>query len=311
MSACPACGHDVWRPHLVTAEMFTGDPYTIARCDGCGLARTAEDGRPSSADSYMYSGESDAGKRFGAMQWLLRLFRSARARRFSTQHAGRALDVGCGDGTFLEALAGKGWEVYGTELTSSIAATARERLGDRLRVGNLEEAGLASTSFDLITFWHVLEHLDAPDRALVEARRLLKPDGQIVVAVPNIDSWQARVFKEDWLHLDVPRHRWHFSPRTLAALAGRCGFRAERVRHFSLEYGPVAIVQGVAFRLGLGHVLFTRFIRESPARLIREPLFWANVAVAVFAAVPGLLFELISAFCRRGGAIEVVLRPIP
>jgi len=217
------------------------------------------------------------------------------------------LDVGCGDGSFLDALAQQGWEVNGTELSASIAATALERLGDRIRVGGVGEAGFPPNSFDLITFWHVLEHLEDPRRALSEAGRLLKADGRMVVAVPNMNSWQAGWFKEEWLHLDVPRHRWHFSPETLDALATRCGLRVECVRHFSLEYGPFAILQGIATKVGLGHTLFTRLVRLSPIRLACAPLFWVHIPLLMFAVGPSLLLELLAAFNGRGGTIEVVL----
>jgi SAM-dependent methyltransferase len=221
---------------------------------------------------------------------------------------GRVLDVGCGDGSFLEALARQGWEVCGTELSESIAATARQRLGAGVRTGGIDGAGFGAGSFDLITFWHVLEHLDDPKLALTEARRLVKADGHVVVAVPNIESWQAGLFKEDWLHLDVPRHRWHFSPRTLGALAAQCGFCVERVRHFSIEYGPFGVMQGIASRAGLGFGLFTRLVREPLFRLLREPLFWVHVPVLALSAVPSLLFELSAALCGRGGAVEIVFR---
>ncbi|MGH7229120.1 MAG: class I SAM-dependent methyltransferase [Nitrospiraceae bacterium] len=243
------------------------------------------------------------------MQRVLRVFQRARLHAIAARRTGRVLDVGCGDGSFLEALARQGWEVFGTELSESIAATAKKRLGERVRVGAMDEIGFAAASFDLVTFWHVLEHLDDPKLALAEARRLLKADGRVVVAVPNIESLQARMFKEDWFHLDVPRHRWHFSPRTLAAVADRCNLRVESTRHFSLENGPFAIMQGMATKTGLGHYLFTRLVRLAPSQLVREPLFWAHIPVLAFAVVPSFLLELGAAICGRGGAVVMVLRP--
>jgi ubiquinone/menaquinone biosynthesis C-methylase UbiE len=289
--------------------MYTGAAHRILRCDHCGLAKTADDDTPRSGNSYVYRGSYDAGRRFGPMQGVLRAFRRARLRGTVTRRPGRVLDVGCGDGSFLEALARHGWDVYGTELSESIAATARERLGTRVCVGALNEIGFSAASFDLITFWHVLEHLDDPKRALAEARRLVKADGHVVVAVPNVESWQARLFKKDWLHLDVPRHRWHFTPRLLAAIAEGCELRVERVHHFSLEYGPFGLIQGMATKAGLGHSLFTRLTRESLLRLFREPMFWAHVPVLAVATVPSCLLELGAAICGRGGTVTVVLRP--
>ena len=306
---CPVCECDAWRDFLVTADMYTGRPYSLSRCDQCGMVRTADGGESPSKSLYEYGGSCDAGSRFGPMQWVLRVFRRARRRALRARRPGCALDVGCGDGSFLTALARQGWDVSGTELSGSIATTAQQCLGERVHVGKIEDMGFAEASFDLITFWHVLEHLENPARALAEARRLVKADGQVVVAVPNIESWQARLFKQDWLHLDVPRHRWHFSARTLADLADRSHFHVESIRHFSLEYGPFAMIQGMATTAGLGHCLFTRLVRLTPAQLIREPLFWAHIPLVVFAAVPSLFLEWGAAICGRGGAVVMTLRP--
>lgn len=309
MNSCPVCKNNGWQEYLHTVDMYAGTPYPILHCEGCGLAKTGMAESAISGRAYVYSGSSDAGKRFGPMQWVLRAFRRARAARVVARKPGRALDVGCGDGSFLETLANQGWDVFGTELSESIAATARARLGSRVHVGNLHNIGFDAASFDLITFWHVLEHLEDPALALAEARRMVKRDGRIIVAVPNIESWQARLFGGDWLHLDVPRHRWHFGPRTLAAIVDRSGLYVEHIRHFSLEYGPIGIVQGVAAKIGLVHTLFTRVVRQSPRELFREPLFWLHLPVVAMTALPSLFLELLAASFQRGGTIEMVLRP--
>jgi len=78
---------------------------------------------------------------------------------------------------------------------------------------------------------------------------------------------------------------------------------------FSLEYGPFAIVQEIATKVGLGHVLFTRLIRVTLRQVVREPLFWAHIPVLTFAVVPSLLLELGAAICGCGGAVVMILRP--
>jgi len=305
---CPICKNDNWKPFLVAANMYSGAMHAIARCAGCGLART--EGDLASPDQlYVYDGGSDAGTRFGAIQWMLQILRRARVRRFVRQRTGRALDVGCGDGSFLHTLMHEGWDVVGTELSESIATTAKRRLGDKVRVGPIEQADLPGASFDLVTFWHVLEHLDDPLTALAEARRLVKPEGCVVVAVPNLDSLQAQIFKHDWLHLDVPRHRWHFGVRNLTTLAEQCHLRILRIHHFSLEYGPFGIIQGVATKVGLGHALFTRLVRLPPSRLLREPLFWIHLPLIAISMVPSILLELYAAAVDRGGALVMILQP--
>lgn len=308
MTGCPICDRTTWNPLLVATDMYTDKSYPILGCEHCGLARTGEDHDPLSSDLYSYGGSFDAGKRFGQTQWVLRAFREARVWSLSASHPGRVLDIGCGDGSFLMALARRGWDVFGTEASASIAASAQTVFGKRVHTGPVEQASFAENSFNLITFWHVLEHLDDPKRALTEARRLLEMDGRIIVAVPNIGSLQAHLFKEDWLHLDVPRHRWHFTPRTLAALADHCDLQIERIRHFSLEYGPFAILQGMATKCGLRHSLFTHLARLAPLQLVRESLFWTHLPLLLCAALPSLLVELGAAVCRRGGALVIILK---
>jgi SAM-dependent methyltransferase len=304
---CILCDTEETTSFLVAPDMYTGETYRLVRCACCGLIRT--DRPPSSEHLYVYGKTADAGKRFALAQRLLQWFRRARVRKFVGQHPGRALDVGCGDGSFLAALAQRGWDVYGTELSASIAASAWQRLGDRIRVGEVEAAAYPEASFDLITFWHVLEHLNNPRNALAEARRLIKPGGRVLVGVPNIRSFQAQLFKEDWLHLDVPRHRWHFSPDTLTELAQRCDFDVVQFRHFSAEYGPFGIVQGIATRLGGGHVLFTRLLRLSPLDLLREASVWPHLLLVACTLLPSYLVEAAAAGVRRGGAVVAVLTP--
>jgi hypothetical protein len=81
----------------------------------------------------------------------------------------------------------------------------------------------------------------------------------------------------------------------------------ERVRYFSLEYGPFAVLQGIATKVGLGHTLFTRLVRLSPMRLVRDPSFWLHVPLLALAIVPSLLLEILAALNGRGGTVELVL----
>lgn len=309
MISCPACDNNTWNRYLAAVDIYQGTPQEILRCDNCGLAQTGDGESAFSSRLYAYGGCCDAGERFGQLQRVMRTLRRGRISAITLQHPGCVLDVGCGDGSFLEALARQGWQVFGTELSESIAVTARERLGECVRVGGINELGFAPASFDLVTFWHSLEHLDNPKLALTETRRLLKTDGRVVVALPNIESLQAWLFNDVWLHLDVPRHRWHFSPRTLTAVADRCDLRVERIMYFSLEYGPFAMVQGLATKAGLGHYLFTHLVRKPLSHLVRDPLFWAHIPLVAFAAIPCFLLELAAAICGRGGAMVMILRP--
>jgi 2-polyprenyl-3-methyl-5-hydroxy-6-metoxy-1,4-benzoquinol methylase len=120
---------------------------------------------------------------------------------------GRLLDFGAGTGDFLLEAKGKGWTVEGVEPNAEARGLA-EAKGIRLKkdISAFEEG-----SFDVITLWHVLEHLPEPDLRIKEFQKLLKDDGLLVVAVPNFKSYDAYVYQDAWAAFDVPRHLYHFS----------------------------------------------------------------------------------------------------
>ncbi len=143
---------------------------------------------------------------------------------------GRLLDVGCGTGGNLVTLQAQGWDVYGIEMSEKAAAQARERVGDRILVGTLETAPLEKESFDLAFLSHSLEHFFSPVEALATVRRLLKPDGMVVIAVPNAASLEANLFGRWWFPWDPPRHLYHFERNSLSRLLQQVGFRVVRTR---------------------------------------------------------------------------------
>ncbi len=145
---------------------------------------------------------------------------------------GRLLDVGCGDGTFLRFAREAGFEVYGTE----ISLYAGERLEKLYEIpvfkGALHEAEYPSEYFDVVTLYHVIEHVDNPARYLSEAHRILREGGLLVVACPNVESYIFNLtyllFKGKRFQLfskqDKEIHLYHFSPRTLKMLLKKNGF---------------------------------------------------------------------------------------
>lgn len=137
--------------------------------------------------------------------------------------------MGCGSGEAIVALSAAGWECRGVE-TSPVAAVAARACGVDVVEAELSAAGFEEGSFDVVRFSHSLEHVADPARELREARRVLRPGGSLVVAVPNFGSLLARVLRSRWFYLDVPRHLWHFERRQLAELVERTGFRVTSIR---------------------------------------------------------------------------------
>ena len=133
---------------------------------------------------------------------------------------GRILDIGAGTGDFLLAAEKKGFEIYGVEPNSG----ARE-LASKKGL-NLEEetSSFPDNSFDVITLWHVLEHVPNLQEQIKELHRLLKNDGLLVIAVPNFKSYDAQKYRENWAAYDVPRHLYHFSPSAIKNIFSSGGF---------------------------------------------------------------------------------------
>ncbi len=123
------------------------------------------------------------------------------------------LDIGAGTGDFVKVAKNSGWKVAGSEPSSKAREIAKPK-GIEL---NNDTSSIADT-FDVITMWHVLEHVSDLDYQIQELKRLIKPDGTIIIAVPNFKSFDAKHYKEFWAAFDVPRHLWHFSKMSITKL---------------------------------------------------------------------------------------------
>lgn len=176
---------------------------------------------------------------------------------------GRVLDVGCGTGGNLATLQGQGWEVYGIEISERGAAEARKRVGNGVHTGTLETAPFEKKFFDVVFMNHSLEHLFSPTDALHRVNQLLTLDGMVVIAVPNVDSVEARLFGRWWFNWDPPRHLYHFERRTLTRLLERAGFRVLRWR---------SAVGSLFFMQSLERIWRQRFGGQLPARRLVEKL---------------------------------------
>lgn len=131
-----------------------------------------------------------------------------------TKKKGNLLDIGAGTGDFLSFAKNKNWKVVGIEPSQKAKALAQKK-----GVSFVENTSdLSDNSFNVITMWHVLEHVEDLDKQLSELKRISKPGGIIVIAVPNFKSYDAEYYKEYWAAYDVPRHLWHFSKTAILKL---------------------------------------------------------------------------------------------
>jgi SAM-dependent methyltransferase len=263
-ATCDVCGAGDWLTVLRTGDRRFGVPgrFEVLRCRECGVGRTdpvPEDlGAYYPADRY-YSyappqpptplGRARVRRKYGlrADSTSGRLLSGLSARRLSPGlppgPPGDLLDVGCGSGQTLLALRDVGWRCSGVEIDATAVAAAHAAGLESVRQGDLLDAAHAAETFDVVRFWHVLEHLHSPRQQLLEARRVLRPGGALVVGVPNFASLLSRLTGDRWFNLDVPRHLWHFTPGSLRRLARECGFDVEHVRLVST---PTPLVETAA-----------------------------------------------------------------
>jgi SAM-dependent methyltransferase len=155
---------------------------------------------------------------------------------FMSRGHGDLLDVGCGRGDLAALFGLMGWAAHGLDVSPAAVEAARAA-GVDAYVGTVASAPWPDGSFDLVVMNHSLEHMPDPMAALVHIRRLLRPGGTLIVAVPNWESWQRRLFGTYWVHLDVPRHLAHYSPRALHSAARDAGFKRGRTRGFVTAIG--------------------------------------------------------------------------
>ena len=229
---CALCGAN-------THKVLDDDgPIKVVKCRACGLVYTNP--QPVQDGLAEYYEEKDH------LQWLEGLppdrkkawenrFNYLQRQRFEKvkryKEPGAILDVGCGCGYFLEQAKAGGWSVRGVELSGSAAKYAKDVFGIEAFHGELKNAGLPDNSFDVVTFWHVLEHTADPLGTLIEARRILKPDGLLIVAAPNVRSYIYKAayalyrFKPFGVAPKDVRimHLYHFSADTLGRLLRKTG----------------------------------------------------------------------------------------
>ncbi|MGC6431171.1 MAG: class I SAM-dependent methyltransferase [Jejuia sp.] len=139
------------------------------------------------------------------------------------------LDVGCGTGDFLQIAKSNNWEVSGIEPNEQARSIANSKTDNS--VFEIKELlQFHEASFDVITLWHVLEHLPNLEDQISVFQKLLKPEGRLIIAVPNYKSYDAQYYKSFWAAYDVPRHLWHFNRKSISNLIETFNFKVEKIK---------------------------------------------------------------------------------
>ena len=261
---CDFCGEDKTNLFLEAMSEDTPEKFKIVRCNNCGLLylnpRPVKEiiGRYYPVDSY-YAYQDFLNKRFNYREWLKKIsldgyYNSKNSfkkflslllvRNFMIvvpkEKRGRLLDIGCGSGEFLYQMKSYGWNVYGVEISQASANIGNKR-GLNISCGELGGADFSDNFFDVVVLNQTLEHVYSPSSYLKEIHRILKPEGTLIIAVPNIGCMESKMFKENWHLLDVPTHLYFFNTTSLRRYLEKYGFAVEEVlsKRFSLPLNEI------------------------------------------------------------------------
>ncbi len=243
ITTCPLCGSE----DLSSFDVGAGN--ILQRCGSCEAVSAPEYGDPAEiyVDGYMF-GETDFGLdvRDSAFQEYLM---QAAGQRFEIieRHAGgpgSLLDVGSGTGEVLATGRDRGWRVQGVEPERTAAEMARER-GVNVVGSMLEQSGLPEAAWDVVSAFHVLEHIPDPIEFLRTLSRWARPGGHIVIEVPNFASRERRMRHEGWMGLRPLEHINHFTPATLGAAFQRANLEPVAVKSPTYVGPPQSLEQAI------------------------------------------------------------------
>ena len=300
---CPICGFPGTADFLSAPDRFhwRREMYQLRRCSSClhvwlDHPPQPDEMAPHYDEDYHKTiaagGEGSANKRWSRPRSIIE--------RYS--RGGSLLDIGCSSGGFLGTLKGGAWKLYGIEMEQSTAERARAASGAEVFVGDIESAPFAKASFDVITCFDLLEHVYQPREFLRRVQGWMKPGGIVITQLPNIRSWEARLFGTYWYGLELPRHLSHFSPESLRHLMKDLGFQ-----EVSVATPPVSYIER---SLGFVAAALIEMLGGTPApqSKLRPRSIFSRVirkAARVLALNP---FAQLAAAVGEGPSIEGIFR---
>jgi len=290
-------------------DSYLGNIWNMVKCRECSLVYlNPQPDMPTLKKTYRKIYQKNNKKRLkGPLELIEHLFRRMRAYEIMEyRKTGEILDIGCGRGMMLKYLKVRGWKTKGIEFSEDTGAIARRTLKHDLYIGTDTLKEFTDEQFDIIVIDYVLEHVNRPYEILKEVHRVLKKRGLLIVSVPDIESLQAVWTGRYWFHLDVPKHLYHYSTRTLTRLLEKSRFRLTKRKGLFLEHGLFGLWQSI---LNMGAHDNNRFfysIVESEGD--RNALFNVrNIGIGLlFAAMMPVLvlFSLIEKSLKRDGLIR-------
>lgn len=233
---CPICGSEAKKTFISANDhTVSKTDFQIVECGNCGFAYTSP--RPAENELGKYYESEDYISHSNTSKGIIsRLYQRVRKHTLGKKlklvnregKKGLLLDIGCGTGEFLNTVKQDGWKTIGIEPSPS----ARKQGIENYKLDVREESeleNLPANSFDVITMWHVMEHVAHPRERVQKLNELLKSDGVLIIAVPNRNSYDAKFYGAKWAAYDVPRHLWHFRAQDMRKLVEQFGFEVKQI----------------------------------------------------------------------------------
>jgi len=245
---CKETGHSVFFDS-VQNRLNIGETFKIVQCQNCGFKYLNPRPTIESIKNY-YDVEEYHPHKISEESMIDKIYLKVRDININTKNKilnklskqnKTLLDIGCGTGEFIEAMQKDGWNVSGME-------TAKEARDMAIKedIHVFDDLKNINDKFHIITMWHVLEHIHEIPTLMDNLSGLLSDDGFLVIAVPNIDSADAKFYKENWIALDTPRHLYHFRPRDIISLLEKYSFEVKRISnrlYFDVWYNALLSAQ--------------------------------------------------------------------
>jgi 2-polyprenyl-3-methyl-5-hydroxy-6-metoxy-1,4-benzoquinol methylase len=269
--ACPICGGKDHKKHIEGKDHnVSGKVFAITECTGCEFRFTNP--RPKEKHIYKYyqsknyiSHSSTKKGLINKVYHLVRSYQFLKKKKViqisSNMKKGKILDIGCGSGDFLKYMDSCGWDADGIETDEGARIIAEKKLGRKIE----ENLDLLSeeNKYDVVSMWHVLEHVYDVEKYLKKVNKLLKNSGVLVVGVPNCASYDAKKYKGNWVAYDLPIHLSHFRKKNVEALAKKSSFKLKEIKPLFFDAYYIGMLSakksGSSIVSGFFHGLISNF----------------------------------------------------
>ena len=262
MNSCPICTTEMKFKFVTKDYLVTGESFDIVECEACSIRTTTPFpdkkiiGNYYSSDDYISHDDKVSGI-FDSIYGLVRTYQLNKKKKligkYFNKSNGKILDIGCGAGDFLQYMKENHWNINGVDTSNKARKIANKKLN--IKVMDPKDWINNKEKYDVITCWHSLEHVHEPWVYLDKIKKSLTLDGFVIVALPNYQSTDAKIYKEFWAAYDTPRHLYHFTIKSMNKTIKPHGLNIESIYRMNFDPFYVSMLSakhmGKSFMSGL------------------------------------------------------------